>query len=370
MKFLFLSSHAHFALDPSATKVSGGAELQIALLAKELARHGHDVVIVGGDSGQPDNRTLQGVRTRVGGKFHTGGLVDTLRAVPTVFRILREEQPDYAGILGWTTWLFLLLCFKPWCRYALVFICGLDTEVNGEFRRENPVRGALFEYAVRHSDVRFAMTDYQKSQFELSGQTCGLYRNLILQRRAPRSVKKDIDFLWVARCRTFKRPGVFLDLAEKFPSARCTMVCPNEDEGLWKAVSARAQRLANVQFFERVPYHEIQDYYDRAAVFVNTSEYEGFANSFIQAGLGEAAILSLEVNSDTVLTRYEVGLCADGEVDRFYGHAETLLRDAAMRQRLQQQAAKFVAELHDNDANVAAFLAGLPKVKGADAASV
>src|SRR5437764_1774392 len=100
MKFLFLSSHAHFALDPSATKVSGGAELQIALLAKELARRGHDVVIVGGDSGQSDNQTLQGVRTRVGGKFHTGGLVDTLRAVPVVFRILREEQPDYAGILG------------------------------------------------------------------------------------------------------------------------------------------------------------------------------------------------------------------------------------------------------------------------------
>jgi hypothetical protein len=54
MNFFFLSSHAHYALDRSATRVSGGAELQVALLAKELAIRGHEAVIVGGDTGQQD----------------------------------------------------------------------------------------------------------------------------------------------------------------------------------------------------------------------------------------------------------------------------------------------------------------------------
>ena len=58
MKILFLSSHAHYALDPKATRVSGGAELQVALLARELAKRGHEVVIVGGDTGQADHRVL------------------------------------------------------------------------------------------------------------------------------------------------------------------------------------------------------------------------------------------------------------------------------------------------------------------------
>ena len=60
MKLLFLSSYAHLALDPAETRVSGGAELQVALMARELAARGHDCVLVCGDHGQADDRTLQG----------------------------------------------------------------------------------------------------------------------------------------------------------------------------------------------------------------------------------------------------------------------------------------------------------------------
>ncbi len=45
MKFLFLSGHAHLALDPFAQQASGGAELQVALLSLELVSRGHDVII-------------------------------------------------------------------------------------------------------------------------------------------------------------------------------------------------------------------------------------------------------------------------------------------------------------------------------------
>ena len=143
MKFLFLSSFAHLALDPASDRVSGGAELQVALLARELARRGYAVVLAGGDIGQPDGTILQGVKTRVAGKFHTGNAGDTLQALPHVFSVLRQERPTHVLVLGWTAWLFVLHLLKPFFGYKLVFICGLDTEVDGGFRRENPVRGAL-----------------------------------------------------------------------------------------------------------------------------------------------------------------------------------------------------------------------------------
>lgn len=360
MKFLFLNSHAHFALDPAATRVSGGAELQVALLARELARLGHDALIVGGDTGQRDGVVLDGVRTRVGGKFQTGGLADTLRALPRVLRIVRGERPDFVGILGWTTWLWFLHLFKKWNRYQLVFICGLDTEVNGGFRRENPVRGALFESAMRKSDARFAMTEHQRDLFQRTGMECGLYRNLILPRRHPRTVAKDVDFLWVARCRTFKHPQMFLDLAERLPSARFAMICPNEDAALWNAVESRAGKMLNVEFHERVPYHAIQDFYDRARVFVNTSEYEGFANSFIQAGQGGAAILSFEVDSDGVLSRHGAGICAQRDETRFFAVAGELMNERDKLATMQRASSRFVDDVLDNNKNVEAFLKGLP----------
>lgn len=360
MKILFHSSHAHLVLEKSTTRVSGGAELQIALLARELARRGIEVVIAAGDTGQKDGEVHEGVRIRNAGKFPTGGLADTARALPRAAAILREERPDWVFLLGWTTWLFFLYAMRPLAGYRLGFICGLDTEVNGGFRRENPVRGALFEYAMRRCDVRFAMTGDQKNHFQNAGMDCGFYRNLILPRARERRAEKPIDFLWVSRCQPIKRPHLFLDLAEKLPEAACRMVCPREDAGLYASVSARAATIPNVTFVERVPYHEIQDVYDQAKVFVNTSEWEGWPNSFIQSGLGSAALLSLDVNPDHLFETYRLGAFADGSFDRLVAGARTLLADPPALARMQAESARFVAEMHDNARETDAFLRALP----------
>ena len=369
MKFLFLSSFAHLALDPSETRVSGGAELQVALLARELAQRGHDVVLISGDHGQPDDRVLQGVRCRLGGRFQTGGLADTLRALPIVFRIIAEEHPDFSFVFGWTTWLFFLLWPRSRGHTRLGFVCMLDTEVNGVFRRENPVRGALFERGIRRADVRHAITEYEVECFKKMGLDCTLYRPLIQPRPEARPPVKDIDFLWIARCQPIKRPHLFLDLVEALPQARCTMIAPNESAALWESVAARARTLPNLEFIERVPYHEAQRFYDRAEIFVNTSTWEGFANAFIQAGQGGAAILSLAVNTDNLLTRFGAGLFANDDPQRFLESARELFRDAARRGEMQRGAARFVEEWHDNARNVAAFLSGLPPAAGGIAPS-
>jgi glycosyltransferase involved in cell wall biosynthesis len=361
MKFLFHSSFAHLALDPNETRVSGGAELQAALMARELVRRGHECVLVSGDHGQADDRTLQGVRSRLGGRFQTGGLTDTIRALAPSFRVIEEERPDFTFIYGWTSWLFFLLWPRWRGHTRLGFTCMLDTEVNGEFRRENPFRGALFEHGLRRADVRYAITDYEVDCFRKMGLDCTLYRPLIMPRTAPLAAEKDIDFLWIARCQPIKRPHLFLDLAEALPAARCVMISPNENAPLWQSVSERAARLPNVKFIERVPYHEVQAYYDRAHTFVNTSTWEGFANAFIQAGQGEAAILSLAVDTDRLLSRFQAGACANDDRQRFLEIAREWLRDQTKRRELQKGAARFVAEWHDNDRNVDAFLGGLPR---------
>jgi len=357
MKFCFLSSFAHLALDPRADRVSGGAELQVALLARELVRLGHEAAVIGGDTGQLDGEVFEGVKTRTGGAFHTGAIVDTLRAIPRVHAVLREERPDFVCVLGWTTWMFLLDRMKHRLRYRSVFICGLDTEVNGEFRRQNPVRGFFFEEGIRSADFRFAMSEYQREQFQRRGEPCGFYRNLILPRSGPLNARKDIDLLWVARCQAIKQPHRFLDLVERVPDAVCHMVAPREDVALWETVRDRAARLQNLTFEERVPYREVQDRYDRARVFVNTSEWEGFPNSFIQAGQGRAAILSLSVNPDGLFDAFPLGRCSGNDFDRFVTDARVVLSESSGQMALASE--RFVVEWHDNRRNVQCFLAGL-----------
>jgi glycosyltransferase involved in cell wall biosynthesis len=239
------------------------------------------------------------------------------------------------------------------------FICGLDSELTGDFRRENPVRGGLFEWGVAKCDLRFAMTEHQRALFAKRGWSCGMYRNLILPRAFPNAGVKEVDFLWVSRCQPVKRPHLFLDLVEKLPEHSFEMICPREDVGLWEGVAARAAGLGNLRFVEKVPYHEIQSHYDASRVFVNTSEWEGWPNSFIQAGLGGAALLSLDVNPDGIFERFGLGRFAGGDFEKLKSEARGMMGDASELERMQAGCARFVAEMHDNAKETEAFLAGL-----------
>jgi glycosyltransferase involved in cell wall biosynthesis len=358
MKFLFLSSHAHYALDPESTRVSGGAELQVALLARELAAFGHEVVIASGDTGQLDRRIFDGVMTRNSGRFHTGGILDTLRALPKVTALLAEYRPHHVAVLGWTAWLYVLALLRPLFGYKLVFICGLDTEIDGSFGESHGWKGKLFELGVAKSDFRFAMSEYQRELFRRLNLSCGLYRNLILPRVKPRTADKEIDLLWVGRCQRIKRPHLFLNLVEQLPEARCEMICPREDLVLWDEVATRAATLPNLTFRERVPYHGIQDHYDRARFLISTSEAEGFPNVMIHAAQGGAGILSLDLDPDGLIDNFKAGFCANGDFDLLVKKTRWLLENLQEASLMGEGASEMVRNWLDNEKNTRAFLEG------------
>jgi glycosyltransferase involved in cell wall biosynthesis len=316
-------------------------------------------VLAGGDSGQADGVTLQGVKTRNAGKFHTGNLLEMIGAIPRVARVLREERPDWVIVQGWTAWLFILWALRLFLGYRLDFTCALDSEINGTYRRENPVFGTLFEFAVRRCDARHAITRDQKNCFEKRGMESTFYRYLVFPRTRPITVEKDVDFLWVSRCQPVKRPHLFLELVKSFPEATFEMICPAENRALWEEVSRAAAGYGNLRFVESVPYHQIQEHYDRARIFVNTSEWEGWPNSFIQAGLGRTALLSLVVNPDGLFQQFGLGVCAYGDMSKFVINAREMLSEGTALKTMQGECARFVAELHNNEREAAVFLSGL-----------
>jgi len=359
MKFLFLSGHAHLALDPHSQRASGGAELQVALLAGELHTHGHETILLGADTGQQDGVVWDGVKIRTGGRYDTGGLTDTLAALPRIITVLREEKPDWVVVYGWTTWLTILCHLRSFLQFRLVFVCALDAEIDGGFRRDNPIRGRLFEHGMRLADARLGITEDQARLFRQNGMPCTVTRLLLQKAEFFSGEEKPVDLLWVARCHPVKQPQRFLDLAARLPQARCRMICSVQDESLWHEVRTRAATLPNVEFLETAPYREIQNHFNQAKMFVNTSDREGVPNTFIHSGLGQTAILSLEVDPDGMFASFAAGCCARKDFDLLVSRAETFLSDPAALRFAQQESARFVREWHDNTRNVEAFLEGL-----------
>lgn len=361
--FLFLSGGAHRALDPAAQSSSGGAELQVALLAKELAARGRRCVLAVAGGGFEDGVEWSGVKVRAAGHFDTGRPIDTLAALIPVCGVLASERPAYVVVYGWTSWLAVLCVLRKILRFRVIFVCALDGEIGGSFRSANPVRGALFEWGMRRSDARFSITEAQAKCFRAQGMTCAVTRLLLPEPPTASSGPhpKTIDLLWVARCHPVKRPDTFLDLAEALPSIRCRMICSPQDRELWERVRARAASLANVEFLEGVPYRDIQSHFDVARIFVNTSVEEGVPNTFLHSASGGAAIVSLDSDPDGMLSAFGCGFSAGGSLDSLKKEISRLLADPEALTALSAGGARFLHTWHDNAGNVEKFLEELPQ---------
>ena len=358
MKFLFLSGGAHHVWDPAAPRAAGGAELQVALIARELVRRGHEAVLLGTDTGQPDGAVWEGIKVRRGGRYGTGGLRDTLAAWPVIHRVLREERPDFVVVYGWTALLYALAWWRKIVPYKLVFVCALDAEIDGDFRRKNPVRGFFFHRGMQKSDARLAITEDEAALFRRQGMSCGVVRHLLRDQEFAADQEKPVDLLWVARCEDVKRPHLFLDLAEALPQARCRMIATPHDPALFAAIKARASGLRNVEFVEGVAYRDIQKHFNEAKIFVNTSSHEGVPNTFLHAGFGRAAIASLEIDPDRMFETFAAGVQAHGDFARMLSGVRELLADSSKLSAAAAESARYVREWHDNDRNIAAFLRG------------
>ena len=155
--------------------------------------------------------------------------------------------------------------------------------------------------------------------------------------------------LWVGRAEDWKQPEIFLDLAENFKDHNFLMICPrsNNQRVYFDGIKERAARLPNVFFKDFVPFAEMDNYFRQAKAYVLTSKYEGFPNTFVQAAKNAVPILSLNVDPDGFLEKYDCGLFARNDFDRLKDSLRKILNDEAERARLGANAYRYAKENHD-----------------------
>jgi glycosyltransferase involved in cell wall biosynthesis len=164
---------------------------------------------------------------------------------------------------------------------------------------------------------------------------------------SPIQQRRRDTILWVGRDDPIKRPELFLDLAKAVPNEHFTMVCQmmSNDQHYANLVT-QADAIPNLQFIRHVPFNQIDAYFQRAKIFVNTSDAEGFPNTFIQACKCATPILSFNVNPDNFLDKYSCGICCEGDERRLSEALKFLLAENRYIE-LGQNARRYVERYHD-----------------------
>ncbi|MBN2063572.1 MAG: glycosyltransferase, partial [Sedimentisphaerales bacterium] len=134
--------------------------------------------------------------------------------------------------------------------------------------------------------------------------------------------------LWTGRSVASKQPEIFIELAKNNPQYQFVMICQKAtNDNNYQRLAKLACDITNLELIERVPFSQIHTFFEQALAFVNTSTAEGFPNTFIQACIASTPILSLTVNPDGFLEKFDCGLCANSDQNKLNPCLQQLLEN-------------------------------------------
>lgn len=360
LRICFVMFGAYPLFNREVNETFGGSEVELYNLATYLAGFEHNQVdFIVGDYGQRNIEIRQNIRLIKVKYMHLdkyGSFKYKILRYFYLFSILlRQPSQIYitktaSELLGW-----LVLFEKIFKRKKVVYRLGSDKDADIEFWEKDRKLYLLYKLGLERCNLIYTQSkDQQRMLLERYGIKSRVLKNVFhLAKDETENSRQYI--LWVSRCEPLKRPLLFLELAKNLPDEKFVMIMPyvqKTDElqnerikRITAEVKKAAVELNNFEYLEYVPFNQIQNYYNKAKLFVNTSEYEGFPNSFIQSCVGKAGILSLRVNPDEFLTENNLGHCCRDNMEEAINFIRGL--DADRIEKMGRNAGEYVKQNHD-----------------------
>lgn len=337
----------------------GGSEYQIECLIDALSAERRYEILYLARSVEPSCRPAGYRIVRIGSRNKAPRLGYTMDAVP-LYRALHSLRPQviyqrvacgYTGICAW---------YARRSGARLIWHVAHDTDVMLERLDpgRNPVRRFLetasIEYAIRHANHIVTQTEHQA---RLLLQNYGREADAVIRNFQPDPTEKidksgPLTVLWVANFKRWKQPELFVALANELrdlESVRFVMVgAAASGTGTvdWNAaVMAQIKEARNLDYLGPLPQAEINRLFARAHVFVNTSKWEGFPNTFIQAWMREVPVVSLSVDPDQVLAHGKMGIAAETP-GALASAVRALITDPARRAEYGARARRYALREH------------------------
>ena len=351
----------------------GGAEVQQTLLGRALASRGHAVSMVVADYGQADGAEWDAIRVFKAYRPDAG--LPVLRFIHPrwtgMWSALARTDADvyYTSCSGMHVGLMALFCRR--FRKRFVFRAASDPDCDRS-RVRVLVRFArdrwLYAYGLRRADAILVQSASQAETLATSYGLASRVTGSFAEKPSPVATR-DIDVLWVANIGRLKRPDRVLELASILPEVQIHMVggpFPGE-EALFHDVSRAAASSANVHFHGGLSYRDANALYGRARVFVNTSDIEGFPNSYLQAWIRGVPVVTL-LDRDGVIEREGLGATVSSPAE-MRDAIRRLLDDPAAWKAASDRCCTFMARERGEDSVLAVYLKTFEDVMRVDAAN-
>jgi glycosyltransferase involved in cell wall biosynthesis len=342
-------------LTSSPAHPTGGAETQIFLLARALASRGSNVCLLVFDiPGAPIPASVDGVDVSVRAPYKShqalGRIRESLALIRTVMAadadvIVTRSAGPHVGLVGIAARL---------SRRRFVFSSANVSDFRVPKLETKASNRALFRLGVRLADEIVVQTTEQAELcVERFGRT-----PVVINSIAETSGGGERDpqmFLWIGRLVWYKRPLAFVELARRLPEARFSMVgvpvpLAADASELVDEIETAAKTARNLELLAPRPRRELEELFDRAVAVVNTADFEGMPNVFLEGWARGVPALALSHDPDGVIERHGLGAFAHGSLDELEESASSLWRDRGDRAAIAERCRRYVVDHHSPDA--------------------
>lgn len=314
-------------------KTSGGGELQIALLAKVLAKLGHEVVLI-------DLMTTENFVTADGIKvYEIEGYHDTIRQfrffthlLPRLYSGLKAQKADiyYCQIRDFKHLLAFKAARKTNALFVLQLASDLDTlglKMRIKHDYSTHFEGLywffkvfftelIFPKLVKNADMVLVQHEGQKANLAKKGIDSIIFNNLIELDAIPDGPNPERnDFCYVGALDKRKGFAQFFELVEKAPFATFKVIGQPRDRTGYKYYE-KLKSFKNVTLFGSLSHPETLLHIYNSKALISTSPMEGFPNIFVEAWACGIPVLSLYFDPGGVIKKEKLGEVADGNMDK------------------------------------------------------
>jgi glycosyltransferase involved in cell wall biosynthesis len=352
MKIGLISLHAYALYDERCPHPHGGAEVQLTIIAHALQSRGDrvDLFVAAGmdirsrviDSVTIHNCSYRPART-VFGRF------------PQIIRLflllLKSDCDVYVQRnAGYETALVCLACRLKGKKF--VYMVSHMIDCTGQYKQISFMRGLFFEYGLKRAHLVIAQSQTQKKALaERYGIESSVFPSSYPVPPRIQAVKDD-HLLWVGRIVSWKRPQAFLEMAVSMPERTFIMIAPQScSDSEYRSFTERLKPIKNLTYIPSVPFKDIDPYFASAKFFVNTSQAEGFPNTFIQAFMHGTPVISLCVDPDESIKKNGLGLVSESFTD-IGSFLETCRTDKQYYQEMCERCYRYAMETHEINTNI------------------
>lgn len=284
---------------------AGGAEVQQVLLATGLNSIGYDISAITLDHGQRDGASVNDIEIFKAYRQEAGlsGLRFFHPRLTGIWASLRRADADIyyqrcAGMLTGIVGLYCRLYNKKFIyagAHDLDFISG---DHGLSYRRDV----LLYEWGLKNANRVIVQNQAQKKL---------LIRNYAIEGVLIHNIAKIANCSgswqskrvgWVGMVSPRKKPLRLINLARDCADIEFLLVGGSSAgyKSLWDEVCGQSADLSNITLTGHVPYSQMNQVVKDLSILVNTSEKEGFPNTFLEAwamGIPTISFVSVGVSS-------------------------------------------------------------------------